>query len=408
MGRSSPTYNARVGHPRRTALLSIVLAVALAAPAGGSGASAGLTARGYGLVYNLDYEEGLATLRAAVAEDPGDPAAHRAIAAAAMLEIVFRRGSLNVEDYLGGVRPTMHMPPAPAPLVSAFTDNVARSIALADRRARDRPGDAEARYELGASLALQAAFTGAIEGRVLSALGTARHAYDEHERVLQIDPRRKDAELVVGTYRYLVSTLPAPLRLMAYIAGFGGGGERGLAMIEEAAGYPSDVQTDARFAQVILYNRGRRFGDAVRVLDLLRREYPRNRLLWLAAGSTEYRAGRAAAAVEALDAGLAMLAADSRPRMFGEEALWRYQRGAALVALRRNEAAERDLRAALGLEARDWVRGRLRLELGKLADLAGDRARARDSYREGAAFCRGDNDGWAASEAARLLDKPYR
>jgi hypothetical protein len=41
--------------------------------------------------------------------------------------------------------------------------------------------------------------------------------------VLSLDPTRKDAGLTVGTYRYIVSTLSVPLRLMAYVAGFGGG-----------------------------------------------------------------------------------------------------------------------------------------------------------------------------------------
>ena len=63
----------------------------------------------------------------------------------------------------------------------------------------------------------------------------ARRAYDEHEQVLQLDPARKDAELVVGTYRYVVSTLSLPLRMMAYVAGFGGGRERGIQALTEAS-----------------------------------------------------------------------------------------------------------------------------------------------------------------------------
>ena len=41
-----------------------------------------------------------------------------------------------------------------------------------------------------------------------------------------------------------------------------------------------------------------------------------------------------------------MLAADTRPRMFGEEALWYQKRGAARVALNRLEEAELDVRRA--------------------------------------------------------------
>ena len=62
---------------------------------------------------------------------------------------------------------------------------------------------------------------------MLAGFRAARRAYDEHERVLDLDPSRKDAGLIVGTYRYLVSTLSLPMRMMAYVAGFGGGRERG-------------------------------------------------------------------------------------------------------------------------------------------------------------------------------------
>ena len=205
-----------------------------------------------------------------------------------------------------------------------------------------------------------------------------------------------------------MSTLSAPLRLMAYMAGFGGGRERGIAALEQAARDRSDVQADARIALAVIYNREQRYADAMRMLSDLQRDYPRNRLLWLSAGSTELRAGHAARALQILDEGYATFAGDPRPRMFGEEALWRYQRGAALVNLRRRDAAERELRAALALEARDWVRGRLRLELGKLADLAGNRPQAQDHYRAAAGFFQRDNDGVGLNEANRLLQNPYR
>ena len=71
---------------------------------------------------------------------------------------------------------------------------------------------------------------------------------------------------IVGTYRYIVSALSLPVRLMAYVAGFGGGKERGLQMIEEAAAYPGLTQTEAKFALLLLYNRERRFDDAMRVV----------------------------------------------------------------------------------------------------------------------------------------------
>ena len=96
-------------------------------------------------------------------------------------------------------------------------------------------GRRQAHYDLGAAAGLNASYIASIEGRLLAGFRPASRAYDEHEKVLRLDPSRKDAGLTVGTYRYIVSTLSLPLRLMAYVAGFGGGRERGIQMLKETA-----------------------------------------------------------------------------------------------------------------------------------------------------------------------------
>jgi hypothetical protein len=106
-----------------------------------------------------------------------------------------------------------------------------------------------------------------------------------------------------------------------------------------------------------------------------------------------------------LSEGLTRLAADDRPRMFGEDALWLYKRGTARAELGRVHEAEQDLERSASLEGRMWVRGRARLEMGKLALRAGDRPRASTELRAAAELCEKDNDGAFAAEAHRLLIK---
>lgn len=198
------------------------------------------------------------------------------------------------------------------------------------------------------------------------------------------------------------------MRLLAYVAGFGGGRERGIALIEEAAKQRQDVHTDPLFTLMVIYNREGRHDDAWRVLEDLQRLYPRNRLLWLNAGATALLSGRFADAEVMLDEGFAMLARDPRPRAFGEEAVWKYKRGAARLARGRAPAAEADFVDALGGDARDWVRGRIHAERGKLADLIGDRKRARAEYDRAVALGAADNDPIGVQEARRLLRSPYQ
>lgn len=394
----------------RTAhVVAIGVTLGGAAVAEASPESQALTARGFELAHNLDQDEALATFRKAVAADPNDAAAHRAVAAIMWLKILFQRGVVTFDDYLGSMNtPRIPMKPPPPDLAALFHKHIERALALAEARVNARPSDADAHYQVGATVGLLASYSGSVEGRVLHAFRAARRAFTEHEKVLTLDPRRKDAALLVGLYRYSVSHLSFPMRVLAYVAGFGGGRARGIRMIEEAAAYRQDVHTDPLFTLVVIYNREARHDDAWRVLKELQRLYPRNRLLWLNAGATALLSGRLADGEAALDEGFAMLARDPRPRAFGEEAMWKYKRGAARLARGRRASAEADLADALRGKARDWVRGRIHAERGKLADLGGDRLRARAEYEVAIALGKRDNDPIGVDEARRLLHSPYR
>src|SRR3954453_14110711 len=311
--------------PRR-ALAGAVLCAVAAADARANPASEALRAKAANHTYNLEHDLALATFREAAAADPQDSGAWRGVASALWLSITFRRGNMTVDDYLGGVKRQTAAPvPPPPEVAAAFRDAIDKAIALSRSRVAANARDVDAHYQLGAAVGLRASYTATVDGSVMGAFRAAREAYDEHEQVLTIDPRRKDAGLIVGTYRYIVATLALPLRMMAYVAGFGGNREKGLHLIEEAAAYGGENQTDARFALLLLYNREKRYGDALAQLALLREKYPRNRLVWLESGSTCIRAGRYGEAERFLDEGFARFADDRRPRMFGEDALWYYK-----------------------------------------------------------------------------------
>jgi tetratricopeptide (TPR) repeat protein len=356
-------------------------------------------------VYSLDLESGVQTWEAAIRADPSDAAAYRGLAAALWARTAFLRGSMTIDSYLGRVTgTTAALPPPPPDLAAAFQHAVDRATALARARVERNPDDVDAQYELGAAIGLRASYTATVEGSVAGAFRSARTAYNAHERVLELNPARRDAGLIVGTYRYLVATLSLPVRWMAYMAGFGGGAARGLQLVESAASYKSDSQNEARLALVLLYNRERRYDDALRQLAYLREHYPDNRLLWLETASTFLRAGRAGDADRMLDEGMARFARDRRTKMFGEEALWFYKRGSARAALGRDLDARRDLQHALTVTARDWVHGRASLEIGKLALKTGDRDGARRALRQAVTLCARDEDGDVAAQARALLN----
>ena len=387
----------------RTVGIALLLAAA-AVPAAGNPASEALRAKAANHTYNLEHDLALATFREAVAADPQDAGAYRGLASSLWLSITFRRGNMTVDDYLGRLnKPNANpLPNLPADAVNGFREAIDTATALARQRIEKNPRDADAHYQLGAAVGLRASYTATVEGSVLGAFRAAREAYEEEEKVLDLQPQRKDAGLIVGTYRYIVAALALPLRVVAYVAGFGGGKDKGMKQIEEAAAYGGDNQTEARFALILLYNREKRYDDALKVLAVLRERYPRNRLMWLESGSTLLRAGRAGEAERILSDGLTRFAEDKRPRMFGEDALWRYKRGAAFAALGRGEA-DSELRRALAVEGRKWVHARSHLELGKLALKAGNKAAAATEFRAAIPLADSDNDPLTSDEAKRLL-----
>jgi tetratricopeptide (TPR) repeat protein len=373
------------------------------------------------LAYNLDHDQAIDLLRRAIALTPDDPAPHRSLATVLWLNMLFRRGAVTVDHYMGSFTRSSVDLPKPAPEIeSEFKAHVSKAIELAERKVAANPKDPQAHYDLGAAVGLQASYVATIDGKLLAGFRAARRCYDEHEKVLALDPSRKDAGLIVGTYRYVVSTLSLPVRMLAYVAGFGGGRDHGIQMLRETAEYDvdtrartaapdaraetgNDVRADALFALVLVYNREHRYDEALQVLERLRRLFPRNRLLWLEAGSTALRAGRGQQADELLTRGLAVMARDERVKMPGEAALWRYKRGAARALLGRTEEATADLTFAIGADPQAWVNGRARVELSRLALKRGDRSGAANEARQAETFCERGNDPACVEDARTIL-----
>jgi tetratricopeptide (TPR) repeat protein len=388
----------------RAIAVAVLLPIGIIAPRVAAADAATQRREAFELAYNLDHDQALARLRKAVAENPSDPAAHRALASILWLHMLFTRGAVTVDHYLGSFsRTQVELSKPPADLDAEFRQHVARAIELSEARVRTSPRDAQAHYDLGAAVGLSASHIATVEGKMFAGFKAARRAYDEHERVLELDPSRKDAGLVVGTYRYVVSTLSLPLRMMAYVAGFGGGRERGIQIVGETSVSGDEARTDALFALVLIYNRERRYDEALQALTRLRSMYPRNRLVVLEAGSTALRAGRPGDADRLLSEGLSLLARDDRTRMPGEEALWRYKRGAARAALYQLDGARADLNLAVAPGAQDWVRGRASAELARVAIRTGDRENGRTLALRAESLCQQGSDPACVDDARNLV-----
>lgn len=364
--------------------------------------------RAFQAAYNLDYDQAIAIARQAVASAPNDARAHRTLAVVLWLDVIFIRGVVTIDSYLDGVvRATATLTPAPTALDTECRTETQRAIDLAEAWARRAPDSLDARFEVGAAYALRASYVASVTGNMSSAFGSARHAYDAEDSVLDHDPTRTSAAVVVGLYRYIVSTLALPSRLFAYVVGFGGDKAKGIHLLETAAA-GGEGHVEASVALLLIYTREGRHVDALGVASRLEKEFPRNRLFTLEAGSAAVRAGRGAEGEALLSRGLAALAADPRPRFPGEQAIWLWKRGVARTELGRYADARADLAEAASAAPPGWVAGRIHLQLGRVADLEGRRADALTEYREGKRLCNAAHNDPCVNDANRGVDKPYR
>lgn len=390
------------------ASLALLLASSAAAPLAVPAPPPARTAdEAFTAAYNLNYDEALRIARRDATARADDPVAHRTLATIIWMHILFTRGGITIDHYLGSATSSdIKLPPPPAGPDTEFKEHVHRSIALAEAAVKRDSKNVTARYDLGAAHGLLATYSATIEGKVRQAFSSARTAYGSHEWVLERAPDRHEAGLVVGTYRYTVALLSMPKRLVAHIVGFGGGKERGLGLIEGAVASPL-TRTEARVALALMYSRESRHAEALTILKTLLAEYPQNRLVQLEVGSAAWRAGRADESERHLTAGLAWHDRDPRPKVPGERALWIYKRGMARVSLNHLDDAVADLRLALTNNPLGWVRGRIHLELGKVADLRQQRSTALTEYLTATELCRRHLDPWCQEEAARWRKRPF-
>ncbi len=297
--------------------------------------------------------------------------------------------------------------PKPDPAIAAeFKQAITRATALANARLEANPRDVQARFDAGAAYGLQASYVASVEGSMTSAFGIARRAYNAQEEVLEREPSRVSAGVVVGTYRYVMSTLNPAMRVVAFVAGMGSGKEKGIALLEAATRDP-EARVDASAVLMLIYSREGRHAEVVRIAHGLGTEFPRNRLFQLEEGAAAIRAGQAGDADAVLTRGIEALKRDTRPRFPSEEAIWHYKRGLARLNLNQQPAAAADLQYALGAGPSEWIRGKIQLEMGKLADLAGRRTDAVTAYRTAARLCGASADPVCEKEANRYLKKAF-
>src|SRR5688572_32750961 len=87
-----------------------------------------LRARAVNLAYSHEHEEAAILLRKAVSLAPDEPAMHRSLASVLWLQMLFKRGAVTVDHYLGSFsRARVALQKPPADIDAEFRKHIARA-----------------------------------------------------------------------------------------------------------------------------------------------------------------------------------------------------------------------------------------------------------------------------------------
>ena len=386
-----------------------------------------LRAEGFEALYNLDYDGARRHFKEMTRAFPDHPAGAQFLAASLWLQALNESRRLQASLYnTEGFYATSEEKTDPK-VVAEFRELTRQAKALAEARIKLDPKDTEALYFLGATEGLKAAFAGAVERSFMSALRNGSDSVDRHRHVLKLDPNYRDAEITIGMYDYVVSTLPLPVKIMAAIGGIRGSKKKGLETLERVAREGKWAQDDAKVLLIALYKREKRYSDALVLARDLAAKYPRNHLFKLEAAdalvsqaAVERPVNREAAAKAEREAfqifeTLLQPASATPKRGDGPAAaqavrlpldLIHYSYGEALfVAGQPERAAKEFVAAATATGAEQGLSTRSRLRAAQALDTAGRRDEALAQYK--LVLTRPDIFN-AHEDARRGLKEPYR
>jgi tetratricopeptide (TPR) repeat protein len=228
---------------------------------------------------NLEHETARQQLEAWLTNHPGDLRARNYLVSVILQRELLRRELLESQVYgpHGEAFQGKKVPVSPAFQQELFSA-LSKAESIAGDRLRQNPRDEEALYWAGVAHVTRAIYELTLAKANLAALGEVKEARKYHAQLLSLNPNFVDALLVVGTYDYVVGSLPWYLKVLASLIGYRGNRERGLAAIERVTREGHWARDDAKNFLAILYFREKRYPEARALLEDLARSYPRNYL----------------------------------------------------------------------------------------------------------------------------------
>jgi len=187
-----------------------------------------LTRSGLEHQYQLDYDNAIHDFELTQQSHPDDPFAANHLLTAIFFRELYRNGALDTGLYSNNSFLNRKRIYPDSKNAARIQELEQIALKLADAEIKANPKDADAYYAHGVTRGMQSTYTALVEKSWFAALGGAKDARHDHEKVLEINPNYNNAKLVVGMHSYIVGSLPWAVRLLAHIVGESGNKTTGI------------------------------------------------------------------------------------------------------------------------------------------------------------------------------------
>lgn len=363
---------------------------------------------GFNHFYNNEFDEALAVFEAQLRAHPTDPEMYNHVAQAILYREMLRDGALESQLVSGNNpflrRAKMDIPPQDKQRFSAC---VTQSLRLSQAELQRNPHSTNALAALAVAHGLRANYLFLVEKAWMDSLHEATAARKADEKILEIDSKDVDANLILGLNEYVVGSLPFYMRALGFLGGFHGDRLNGIRKLEFVAKNGIRNHYDAEVLLAVIYRREKNPQRAIPLLKDLAGAFPRNYLFRFEQVQMYSDFGDKQSALEVLNeietlrsrgaVGYADLKTEKLRYLKGNLLFWYGDLNPALADLKRatQNAEELDLNTAVLA----WLR------LGQVYDLQGNHPDAISAYKETVKTAPKSE---AASEARGYIVNPYR
>lgn len=231
--------------------------------------------RGYGQMYNLDFDGAHRTFAEYQKAHPDDPLAPASDAAAYLFSEFDRLNILQAEFFIHDDHFFTDKKLAPNPAVKQkFDAALAKAVELGNRT----PAEPNSKFAELLAYGLRSDYLGLIEKRYAAAFKEMKQARGMSEQLLAAHPEYADAWIAVGVENYMLSVKPAPIRWLLRIGGAETDRSLGIEKLEITAEKGRYLAPFARLLLAVAALRDHATEKARDILASLSKEYPHNHL----------------------------------------------------------------------------------------------------------------------------------